>query len=133
MSERFITDTLNKADTDFDISLRPSRFADFVGQRKVRERLELFVEAARGREDVLDHILLADNDSSQLFLDSLNTFAQLFKRGFILDAQSSFQLGEFSVDQLNEFESLVQRFPQTENRSAARQVVPTKRRQHRWR
>lgn len=58
MSDRFVTDTLNKADTEFDISLRPGRFTDFVGQGKVRERLELYVEAARGREDVLDHILL---------------------------------------------------------------------------
>jgi len=58
MSERFVTDTLNKADTEFDISLRPGRFTDFVGQAKVRERLELFVQAAKGRGDVLDHILL---------------------------------------------------------------------------
>jgi len=58
MSDRFITDTLSKADTEFDISLRPGRFTDFVGQGKVRERLELFVQAARGRNDVLDHILL---------------------------------------------------------------------------
>lgn len=59
MTDRFITDTLNQADTDFDISLRPSQFSDFVGQRKVKERLELFVQAAQGREDVLDHILLS--------------------------------------------------------------------------
>lgn len=58
MTERFITDTLNKADTEFDLTLRPSKFSDFVGQTKVRERLELFVAAARGRGDVLDHILL---------------------------------------------------------------------------
>ncbi len=58
MSDRFITDTLNKADTEFDLSLRPSKFADFVGQEKVRERLQLFVDAARGRKDVLDHVLL---------------------------------------------------------------------------
>lgn len=58
MSERFVTSTLNRADTEFDLSLRPSRFADFVGQGKVRERLQLFVDAARGRGDVLDHILL---------------------------------------------------------------------------
>jgi len=58
MSERFVTETLNKSDTEFDISLRPGRFADFVGQQKVRERLELFVQAARGRQDVLDHVLL---------------------------------------------------------------------------
>ena len=58
MSERFVTDTLGKADTEFDISLRPGRVTDFVGQGKVRERLELFVAAAKGRKDVLDHILL---------------------------------------------------------------------------
>lgn len=58
MSDRFITDTLSKADTEFDISLRPGRFGDFVGQGKVRERLELFVAAAKGRQDVLDHVLL---------------------------------------------------------------------------
>jgi holliday junction DNA helicase RuvB len=59
MPEHFITETLNKSDTEFDISLRPAQFADFVGQNKVRERLELFVEAARGRKDVLDHVLLS--------------------------------------------------------------------------
>lgn len=58
MTDRFITDTLGKADTEFDISLRPGRFTDFVGQGKVRERLELFVQAAKGRNDVLDHCLL---------------------------------------------------------------------------
>ena len=58
MSERFVTDTLNKADTEFDISLRPGRFSDFVGQGKVRERLELFCQAAKGRGDTLDHLLL---------------------------------------------------------------------------
>ncbi len=59
MTEHFITETLNKSDTEFDISLRPTQFGDFVGQNKVRERLELFVEAARGRKDVLDHVLLS--------------------------------------------------------------------------
>ncbi|MBW7907792.1 MAG: Holliday junction branch migration DNA helicase RuvB [Kiritimatiellae bacterium] len=58
MADRFVTNTLNRADTEFDVSLRPSKFADFVGQGKVRERLQLFVDAARGRGDVLDHVLL---------------------------------------------------------------------------
>jgi Holliday junction DNA helicase RuvB len=51
--------TLNRPDTDFDIKLRPARFEDFMGQAKVKERLELFVRAAREREDVLDHALLS--------------------------------------------------------------------------
>ncbi len=59
MSDRFITDTLNQADTEFEVSLRPARFEDYIGQTKVKERLELFVEAAKGRRDVLDHVLLS--------------------------------------------------------------------------
>lgn len=51
--------TLNRPDQDFDIRLRPSRFADFTGQEKIKERLELFVEAAKARGDVLDHALLS--------------------------------------------------------------------------
>lgn len=46
-------------DPALDLSLRPSRFDDFTGQPKVRERLELFVDAAKHRGDVLDHVLLS--------------------------------------------------------------------------
>jgi Holliday junction DNA helicase RuvB len=58
MAERFISETLNRADAEFDLTLRPARFADFIGQAKIRERLELSVAAAQGRGDVLDHVLL---------------------------------------------------------------------------
>jgi len=44
---------------DFDRSLRPKRFAEFVGQATVKEQLEIFVQAARNRGDTLDHVLLA--------------------------------------------------------------------------
>jgi Holliday junction DNA helicase RuvB len=44
---------------DFDKSLRPKRFADFVGQTSVKEQLEIFVQAARNRGETLDHVLLA--------------------------------------------------------------------------
>ena len=47
------------ADTPFDVSLRPPAFSEFEGQDKVRERLELLVAAARGRSDVLEHVLLS--------------------------------------------------------------------------
>ena len=45
-------------DAAFEISLRPPMFSEFTGQLKVRERLELMVEAAKKRGDVLEHILL---------------------------------------------------------------------------
>ena len=44
---------------ELDVSLRPQKFTDFVGQIKVRERLELAAEAARQRGDVLDHVMLS--------------------------------------------------------------------------
>lgn len=58
MTEKFATETLTRADAEFELTLRPGRFGDFIGQAKVRERLELSVAAARGRGDVLDHVLL---------------------------------------------------------------------------
>ncbi len=50
---------LNSPDEDFELSVRPTRFADFAGQAKVKERLQLAVDAARQRQDVLDHVLLS--------------------------------------------------------------------------
>lgn len=58
MEER-VADSLNKSDMDFDVSLRPTKFSDFTGQPRVIERLDLAVEAAKFRGDVLDHVLLS--------------------------------------------------------------------------
>src|SRR5207302_11404630 len=46
-------------DAAFEVSLRPPMFSEFTGQRKVCERLELLVAAAKIRSDVLQHILLS--------------------------------------------------------------------------
>ena len=59
MSDNFVKSTLDAPDTPFDISLRPPMFDEFAGQAKVCERLEVIVEAARQRGDVLDHVLLS--------------------------------------------------------------------------
>lgn len=59
MSDNYFQRTSEAPDTPFDVSLRPPMFAEFAGQEKVCQRLELMVEAARGRGDVLDHILLS--------------------------------------------------------------------------
>ncbi|NBS66267.1 MAG: Holliday junction branch migration DNA helicase RuvB [Betaproteobacteria bacterium] len=39
-------------------ALRPRTLSDYVGQRKIREQLEIFIAAARGRSEALDHLLL---------------------------------------------------------------------------
>jgi len=39
-------------------ALRPRALADYVGQPKIREQLDIFISAARGRQEALDHLLL---------------------------------------------------------------------------
>ncbi len=45
-------------DLDLDRSLRPQRLADFVGQERLKENLAVFIQAARERQEALDHVLL---------------------------------------------------------------------------
>ena len=47
------------ADEELDRSLRPRKLADFVGQQAVKDQLSVFIEAAKGRGEALDHVLLA--------------------------------------------------------------------------
>lgn len=57
--ERFITSTLTRKDEAAENTLRPQKFADFPGQDKVKERLEVYVEAAKTRNEPLGHLLLS--------------------------------------------------------------------------
>lgn len=58
MGERFVEGGSQSEDQKFDRIFRPSRLGDFVGQDKHKENLKVFVEAARRRDEPLDHILL---------------------------------------------------------------------------
>ena len=59
MNEDFdIRREMSSAEKDFENALRPLRFHDFSGQKKVVENLEVFVEAAKYRGEPLDHTLL---------------------------------------------------------------------------
>jgi len=48
----------SKEDVLFEESLRPRTFDEFIGQETVKENLRIFIEAARRRDDSLDHVLL---------------------------------------------------------------------------
>jgi Holliday junction DNA helicase RuvB len=45
-------------EASYEKSLRPQTFADFVGQSKIKENLKVYIEAARQRQEALDHVLL---------------------------------------------------------------------------
>lgn len=55
---RFITSTKNVSDLDIENSLRPRAMKDYVGQEKIKNTLEVYIKAAKNRNDTLDHVLL---------------------------------------------------------------------------
>ena len=55
--ERIVTSTFTHED-EAEFSLRPKTMRDYVGQEKVKENLSIFIQAAKGRGDQLDHVLL---------------------------------------------------------------------------
>jgi len=59
VSERVVSpDTDGGEESALDRTLRPRQLGEFVGQPKIREQLDIFVSAARGRAEALDHVLL---------------------------------------------------------------------------
>jgi Holliday junction DNA helicase RuvB len=55
--ETIIVPTLLE-DEHEELSLRPQSIAEYIGQKKIRQNLSIFIDAAKGRRDVLDHVLL---------------------------------------------------------------------------
>ena len=49
---------LSAEEKEFEQVLRPNAFTDFKGQEKIVDNLEVFIEAAKQREESLDHVLL---------------------------------------------------------------------------
>lgn len=56
-SDRIITPEQQSNDT-IDRALRPKQLTDYIGQQAVRERMDIFVRAAKARGDALDHVLI---------------------------------------------------------------------------
>ncbi|HHY61609.1 MAG: Holliday junction branch migration DNA helicase RuvB [Bacillota bacterium] len=58
MEERIVTGEKTDEDRGSELSLRPRRLSEFIGQNRVKESLSIFIEAARSRGEPLDHVLL---------------------------------------------------------------------------
>lgn len=57
MAKRMITTDITEEDKTLETGLRPQRLEEYVGQKKVREILKVFMEAAKMRKEPLDHVL----------------------------------------------------------------------------
>lgn len=57
MADRVIETNLKEEDIKIEGSLRPQTLDDYIGQSKIKENLKIYIEAAKGRNDSLDHVL----------------------------------------------------------------------------
>jgi holliday junction DNA helicase RuvB len=57
-ADRMIQGSATREDEVIDRAIRPKTLADYTGQQHVREQMAIFIEAARGRGDPLDHLLI---------------------------------------------------------------------------
>ncbi|RPJ97374.1 Holliday junction branch migration DNA helicase RuvB [Rummeliibacillus sp. TYF005] len=58
MDDRVVSSEATKDDDQYELSLRPQNLVQYIGQDKVKENLKIFIEAAKMREESLDHVLL---------------------------------------------------------------------------
>ncbi|MEG1752265.1 MAG: AAA family ATPase, partial [Clostridia bacterium] len=56
--DRFITSNLTAEDTEVENKLRPKTMNEYIGQKKVKENLKVYIEATKKRGEALDHVLL---------------------------------------------------------------------------
>ena len=57
-AERIVSPAAGREEEAVERAIRPRRFAEYVGQPKVKQQLGIFVEAARARGEALDHVLI---------------------------------------------------------------------------
>ena len=57
MAKRMIETNLQEEDMRIEGSLRPQKLTDYIGQSKIKDSLQIYIEAARIRNDALDHVL----------------------------------------------------------------------------
>ncbi|AXH99287.1 Holliday junction branch migration DNA helicase RuvB [Sporosarcina sp. PTS2304] len=58
MEERIVTNEATDFDDSFEQSLRPQFLQQYIGQQQAKDNLSIFIEAAKGRQESLDHVLL---------------------------------------------------------------------------
>ncbi|NTU70184.1 AAA family ATPase [bacterium] len=58
LQEDLLVHSEKQSEDDFEESLRPDKLSDYVGQERIKDNLNVFLEAAKKRKHPLDHILL---------------------------------------------------------------------------
>ena len=61
MERRVITTDMMEEDIRIEGSLRPQCLDDYIGQEKAKKNLKIYIEAAKQRNDALDHVCFTDH------------------------------------------------------------------------
>ncbi|RZA23844.1 MAG: Holliday junction branch migration DNA helicase RuvB, partial [Lysobacteraceae bacterium] len=56
--DRLLTAAANREDDALEASIRPRKLDEYLGQKPVRDQLSIYIEAARGRGEAMDHVLI---------------------------------------------------------------------------
>ena len=56
--ERMLSGNWQPEDEGNLLSLRPSRLSEYIGQSKIKDEIAIYIQAAKQREEALDHVLL---------------------------------------------------------------------------
>ena len=56
--ERIVTSEYTDADVEIEAGLRPHKLEEYIGQKKAKDNLEIYIKAALDRHEALDHVLL---------------------------------------------------------------------------
>lgn len=110
-------------DQNLDITLRPKRLSDFIGQNRIKENLCIYIEAAKKRGEPLDHILfsgppgLGKTTLSQIIANEVNTSIIttsgpiLDKPGDLAGVLTNLQEGDiFFIDEIHRLNPMVEEY-----------------------
>src|SRR5437016_14443981 len=56
--QRIVSGAAYEEDARIEVSVRPRRLEEYIGQKRVKENIQIAIDAARSRDEALDHVLL---------------------------------------------------------------------------
>ncbi len=120
-NERVVSGTAVEDEKKGDLALRPKRLADFIGQEKLREKLNVSMEAARSRGEALEHVLfhgppgLGKTTLAHIIANEMEVRVKvtsgpvLEKKGDLVGILSGFQPGEILfIDEVHRLPRVVE-------------------------
>src|SRR5438046_10510424 len=82
--QRIVSGAAYEEDARIDVSVRPRRLEEYIGQKRVKENIQIAIDAARSRDEALEHVILYGPPGI-----GKNTLAQIIANELIVRCNSS--------------------------------------------